>query len=89
MIVMPLISRFFGILIYMYFDDHAPPHFHAEYGEYEELIEIMTLNVYRGQLPRRVHNMVLEWADLHRQELMENWLAARKNEELKGIPPLE
>ncbi|MBK9215536.1 MAG: DUF4160 domain-containing protein [Chloracidobacterium sp.] len=86
---MPLISRFFGILIYMYFDDHAPPHFHAEYGEYEELIEIMTLNVYRGQLPRRVHNMVLEWADLHRQELMENWLAARKNQELKGIAPLE
>lgn len=86
---MPLISRFFGILIYMYFDDHAPPHFHAEYGEYEELIEIMTLNVYRGRLPRRVHNLVLEWADLHRQELMENWLAARKNQELKQISPLE
>lgn len=73
----------------MYADDHAPPHFHAEYGEYEELIEIRTLSIYRGKLPRRVHNLVIEWADIHRIELMENWLTARKSLELKPIAPLE
>ena len=73
----------------MYIDDHAPPHFHAEYGEHEELIEILTLNVYRGQLPRRVHNLVVEWADLHREELMVNWLAARQKQALNQIAPLD
>ena len=86
---MPRISQFFGILIYMYYNDHAPPHFHAEYGGNEALYEIETLKVYAGELPRRVHNLVLEWADLHRQELMEDWHLARNGEVLREIKPLE
>lgn len=85
---MPCISQFFGIMIYMYYRDHAPPHFHAEYGEDEALFEILTLEVYQGNLPRRVHNLVLEWADIHREELMRNWLAARERKPLAKIDPL-
>lgn len=85
---MPCISRFFGILIYLYHRDHSPTHFHAEYGEYEALYSIMTLEVIRGELPRRVHNLVLEWADMHREELMENWLLARQHKPLVEIEPL-
>ena len=86
---MPCISQFFGIAIYMYFNDHPPPHFHAEYGGSEALYEIQTLRIYKGKLPRRVHNMVLEWADLHRDELMENWERARQGEGLIDIETLE
>ncbi len=73
----------------MYFNDHLPSHFHAEYGGSEALYEIETLRVYRGNLPRRVHNMVIEWADLHRAELMENWVRARQGQSLKEIEPLD
>ena len=66
---MPRISEFFGIVIYMYFNDHAPPYFHAEYGEHEAVYVIDTLEILRGQLPRRAHSMVLEWALAHRTEL--------------------
>lgn len=86
---MPRISQFFGILIYMYYNDHSPPHFHAEYSGNEALYEIETLRVYAGELPKRVHNLVLEWADLHRQELMEDWQKARNGEILSEIKPLE
>lgn len=85
---MPCISQFFGILIKMYFRDHSPPHFHAEYGEHEALYEITTLTVIRGGLPRRVHNLVLEWADLHREELMEDWILSRKHQQPLPIEPL-
>ena len=70
---MPLISTFYGILVYMYFADHAPPHFHAQYGEYEALVEIGTLDVIEGALPRRAMALVLEWAQEHRAELLEDW----------------
>ncbi len=63
---MPQISYFFGIAIYMYFTDHAPPHFHAEYGEDEAVYKIETLELLRGKLPRRAHGLVLEWASLRR-----------------------
>ena len=59
---MPEICRFFGIIIRMFFNDHEPPHFHAVYGEQEALIEIETLAIYRGYLPRRALALVLEWA---------------------------
>ena len=85
---MPCVSQFFGILIYMYYNEHAPPHFHAEYGGDEALYEIETLRVYAGKLPRRVHNLVLEWADLHRSELLEDWDKARQGEPLTKIEPL-
>ncbi|MCU0644468.1 MAG: DUF4160 domain-containing protein [bacterium] len=86
---MPSVSQFFGIAIYMYFNDHTPPHFHAEYGGNEALYEIETLRIYAGKLPRRAHNLVIEWADLHRSELMDNWQRARRGLSLIDIEPLE
>jgi hypothetical protein len=65
---MPEISRFFGIVVRMFFEDHQPPHFHATYGEHEALVVIDMLKVYRGSLPSRALAMVLEWAALRRAE---------------------
>lgn len=70
---MPEISRFFGIVIKMFYDDHNPPHFHAEYGDYLALIDIRTLSVFSGRLPPRVTGFVIEWATLHQQELLADW----------------
>lgn len=86
---MPQISRFFGIIIYMYFNDHAPAHFHAEYGEHEAVYTIETLEILRGELPRRAHGMVVEWATLHRDALRDNWNRAREMRSLEKIEPLE
>ena len=86
---MPRISEFFGIIIAMYYNDHAPPHFHAVYGEHQAEIAIHTLEVIEGSLPRRVLALVLEWAVAHREELRTNWNAARSGEPLSRIPPLE
>ncbi len=70
---MPSVSRFFGIVIYFYFKDHNPPHFHAEYGEYTAEILINELSVGVGYLPPRVLGLVIEWAQTHQQELLQNW----------------
>jgi len=86
---MPCICQFFGIAIYMYFNDHSPPHFHARYAGGEALYEIDSLRIYRGGLPRRAHNLVIEWADLHRAELIEDWQRARAGSDLKPIEPLD
>jgi hypothetical protein len=86
---MPRISYFFGILIRMFYDEHAPPHFHAEYGDDEAVYVIETLQTLRGALPRRAHAMVLEWAILHRQELLANWERARQGVLLVEIEPLD
>jgi hypothetical protein len=86
---MPHVSRFFGIVIYMYFNDHPPPHFHAEYGEHEAVYTIETLEVMRGWLPRRAHSMVVEWATLHRNALRQNWDNAVGMQPLRSIEPLE
>ena len=86
---MPQISYFFGIAVYMYYSDHAPPHFHAEYGEDEAVYQIETLELLRGKLPRRAHGLVLEWASLRREELRANWLRARAGERLTIILPLD
>ena len=86
---MPGISQFFGIVIYMYYNDHAPPHFHAQYSGSEALYEIETLRIYAGRLPRRAHNLVIEWADLHRAELLADWERARQSEPLVNIKPLD
>lgn len=86
---MPQISRFFGLIIYMHFNDHAPPHFHAEYGEDEAVYTIETLEILRGKLPRRAHGMVVEWATLHRPELRANWERARRRQQLDKIEPLD
>ncbi len=69
---MPRISSFYGIIIWMYFNDHNPPHFHAAYGEHEILVRIADLSVYSGSLPSRAFGLVMEWALLHQDELMQN-----------------
>ena len=86
---MPEISRFLGIVIKMYYKDQQPPHFHAEYGEHAAEIEIATLSMMDGELPRRARNLVLEWAFEHREELQANWTRARAQESLLPIAPLE
>ena len=86
---MPVISRFFGLVIRMYWNDHEPPHFHALYGEHEALIEIETLSIYRGELPRRALALVLEWAAIYRAELRRDWELARAGKPLEPISPLE
>jgi hypothetical protein len=86
---MPTISAFYGIMIQMFWADHAPPHFHALYGEYEALINVKTLEVMQGSLPRRALVLVLEWANQHRGELLENWNLCEKKQPLNKIPPLE
>lgn len=86
---MPSISQFFGIIIRMYYNDHAPPHFHAEYNTDEAIYEIATLEVLCGRLPRRAHALVVEWATLHRAELYDNWEHARQGRSLSKIAPLD
>ncbi|MBI4551137.1 MAG: DUF4160 domain-containing protein [Candidatus Latescibacteria bacterium] len=86
---MPEISRFFGISIKMYFDDHPPPHFHAEYGEYIAVVEIHTLVVIGGTLPPRVLGLVIEWAAQHRGKLLTLWELAAQHQPLHKLPPLE
>lgn len=86
---MPTISMFFGILIQMHWREHAPPHFHALYGEYEVLIDIRTLEIISGNIPKRALALVLEWAQAHRAELMEDWELCEHNQNPKKIQPLE
>ncbi|MEK9138774.1 MAG: DUF4160 domain-containing protein [Bacteroidota bacterium] len=83
------VSEFFGIVIYIYYNDHVPPHFHAEYAEHEALFLIDTLEMYHGELPRRARSLVFEWASLHRSELWADWERARKGLPLEPIAPLE
>jgi len=85
---MPEISRFLGIVIRMFYRDHAPPHFHAEYGQYEITVEIQS-GVVQGRFPKRALRAVLEWADLHREELLTDWHLARLEKPLNTIEPLE
>jgi len=85
---MPELARFLGIVIHMYFRDHPPAHFHAEYGEFEITVEIES-GVVAGKFPRRAMNMVLEWYALHKDELAEAWWLAQQKLPLKPINPLE
>ena len=85
---MPVISRFLGIIISMYWNDHLPPHFHAKYGEYEITINIAS-GVIEGKFPKRALKLVLEWYELHTDELKENWELCRQQESIKSIQPLE
>ena len=85
---MPTISRFYGILIQMYFADHAPPHFHALYAEFEAVIDIRTFELIRGSLPGRALALVTEWAQAHSGELMEDWELCVQNRTPMKIRPL-
>ena len=88
---MPTISWFYGISIRMFFNDHAPPHFHAIHDADEAVVEIETGQVLRGRLPRTAQRLVREWALSHRKELLENWRRARVGvrEPLIRIPGLD
>jgi hypothetical protein len=83
------ISRFFGIIVAMYYGDHAPPHFHVRYGEQKAIVAITSLTLLRGRLSPRVFGMVVEWASLHQDELIENWELVRQQAPLNRIAPLE
>ncbi len=85
---MPVISRFYGILIAMYFNDHNPPHFHAKYSGYEALFDFSG-NIIEGELPKRAVKFVQEWISFHKPELEDNWEKARNGEPLNYIAPLE
>lgn len=82
---MPVISRFYGIIIKMFFFDHNPPHFHAIYGEYNALININTLEIIEGDLPKKAQALVLEWAKMYQKDLIEIW----NTQDFKKLPPLE
>ncbi len=85
---MPRLSAFYGLVIYIYWQDHTPPHFHAEYGEQEALIVISDGRVYAGSLPRRALRLVREWRRLHLEELQQAWERASAHEDPGKIEPL-
>ncbi len=86
---MPEISRFFGIIIAMFHREHSPPHFHARYGEYEATIRISDFAVLEGYLPPRALGLVIEWAYIHKEELLNNWELAMNKKPLLPIEPLK
>jgi hypothetical protein len=86
--VVPKLSEFFGISIYMYFRDHPPSHFHARYGEAEALVSVEDLSVLEGSLPPRALGLVMEWASLHQDELVAAWRRAQAHEAPGKIDPL-
>lgn len=85
---MPTISMFYGILIQMFWDEHAPPHFHATYGEFKASVDIRGLCISEGGLPRRAAQLVLDWAELHQAELLEDWDLCQTKQQPKPIEPL-
>ena len=85
---MPELSRFLGMIIAMYFNDHNPPHFHVLYNEYDVEIEIKNLTVMNGRLPPRILGLVMEWAEMYKEELMEDWDLIQKTGKYNKIQPL-
>ena len=85
---MPELSRFLGIVIGMFYREHGVPHFHAVYGEHEVSVEVETAKIH-GYFPNRAVKLVLEWMNLHKAELLEDWQLAKQGQPLKRIAPLE
>jgi hypothetical protein len=85
---MPIISRFFGIIVYMFWREHQPPHFHAKYGDEEIIVEIESGKV-TGNVSQRALKMIEEWRINHKEDLMADWILAEQNKPLKRIEPLE
>jgi len=85
---MPVLSRFFGIVIVMYWRDHAPPHFHAKYGDDEVTVDIQT-GAVTGHMAKRALAFVEEWRTIHEAELLEDWSLASNKRSLRQIAPLE
>ena len=85
---MPIISRFFGIIVYMFWKEHAPPHFHAKYGDDEIVIHIESGKI-NGFMSKRAIKMIQNWRKLHKKELLEDWKRTEEKEALSAIKPLE
>ena len=86
---MPEISRFYGIIISMYYKEHYPPHFHARYGEFKAEINIHDFAIKEGYLPPKALGLVMEWANKHKEELIQNWKASEEKRPLSPIEPLK
>ena len=86
---MPEISRFFGIIVAMFYSDHDPPHFHVRYGSHRARFRIDDLQMLDGDLGPKARGLVLEWAEIHRAELQREWELVRTRQPLFRIPPLE
>jgi len=86
---MPKISEFYGIAIYMFASDHAPPHFHAYYGEFEVLFGISPARILQGKVPRRVQSLIFEWVAMHQQELLKDWDLCASQQKPLPIKPLD
>ncbi|MFM7218876.1 MAG: DUF4160 domain-containing protein [Nodosilinea sp. LVE1205-7] len=82
---MPEVARFYGIVIKVFFGDHPPPHFHAIYGEFNALVSIESLQIIEGDLPSRAQQLVVEWATLYQQDLLQMW----NMQEFRKLPPLK
>lgn len=84
---MPVISRFYGMVVKMYFlgSEHNPPHIHVVYGEYVGVIDIRTLNMLQGDLPEKAYKIAKEWTAIHQSELLEMW----KTQDIYALPPIE
>ena len=82
---MPEVTRFYGIIIKVFFGDHPPPHFHAIYGEYNALISIESLEIIEGDLPNRAQKMVIDWAQMYQNDLLAMW----ETQEFRKLPPLK
>ena len=87
--MMPEISRFLGIIVTMYYNDHPPPHFHVRYNQQKAIIDLETLSILEGKLSPRILGLVIEWAAIHQIELIDNWQRAREQNPLEKIEPLE
>ena len=85
---MPTISTFYGILIQMFWNDHPPPHFHVRYANWRARVSTQDLQIISGSLPRTAERLVLEWAELHQAELMENWILCERRTQPTKIDPL-
>ena len=85
---MPIISTFFGIVVRVFHNDHNPPHFHVRYEEFRAMVGIDPLELREGHLPPRVLGLVMEWAETHQPELMENWTSLAAEGKFRRIAPL-
>jgi hypothetical protein len=86
---MPIVSQFFGIKIYLYWDDPYPQHFHAQYAEFEIVVNIEDATVIKGRFPSKQLKLTLAWCEIHKDELIKNWELAKKMEAVSKIPPLK
>jgi len=85
---MPEISRFYGIVIYMFYNNHSPPYFHMKYQEYEATFEI-EMGIIRGDMPKTAMKLINEWVEQHKEELLNNWNMIKERKPLKKIEPLK